>query len=186
MPDSSTPGERRDRHIRRCVLIGLPGSGKSTVGRALARHLDWQFLDVDEEIERMTGSTIPTLFRSEGESAFRAMEFRLTAALSSQADAVLAPGGGWSAQPGAFESLPPDSATVWLRVSPEEAFRRLRGSPLRDRPLLAGPDPLATLHALLAQRHEHYARADLIVDVDGRGAEEISGTITEWLKRSIS
>jgi shikimate kinase len=171
---------------RRCVLIGLPGSGKSTTGAHLADRLGWSFFDVDGEIERRTGSTIAELFRTDGESAFRAMEARLTAELSSLAETVLAPGGGWAAQPGALDSLPPDTAVVWLRVAPEEAIRRLRGSPLRDRPLLSGPDPLGTLRALHDQRTRHYERAGLVIDVDGLGVDEISRTIIEWLRRSIS
>lgn len=171
--------------FERCVLVGLPGAGKTTVGRAVAAALSWRFIDVDTEIERATGETIAGLFRSEGETAFRAMELRLTAGLSSQSRLVLAPGGGWAAQPGALESLPERSAVVWLRVSPEEAIARLGGSPM-ERPLLAGQDPLSTLRRLLSQREAHYARADLIVDVDGRAVAEISGTISEWLKRSTS
>jgi shikimate kinase len=178
--------ESLKRHIERCVLIGLPGSGKTTTGSLVARELGWTFYDIDAEIARRNGLSVADLFQSRGEMAFRAMESRLTAELSSLAETVLAPGGGWAAQPGALETLPAATGTVWLRVSPEEAIRRLRGSPERERPLLAGPDPLAALRRLLDQRSEFYERADLIVDVDGRGAEDISGTITEWLRRRTS
>jgi shikimate kinase len=167
----------------RVVLIGLPGAGKSTVGPILARRLGWQCLDLDHEIMRRTGRTVAELFHADGEAAFRAMESRLTVELSSLPERVLAPGGGWAAQPGALESLPAGTAVVWLRIAPEEAIRRLRGSSV-DRPLLSGPDPLANLRALARQRTERYARADLTVDVDGLAAAETAEIITEWLRRS--
>jgi shikimate kinase len=166
------------------VLVGLPGAGKSTVGRMLASRLGWTFTDIDEEIVDRTGATVPELF-TRGEAAFRELEARLTAELSSLTHTVLAPGGGWAAQPGSLEALPAGTPVVWLRVSPDEALRRLRGSPI-PRPLLAGADPLAVLHELAQQRTERYARADLIVDVDGRAAAEIAEEITEWLQRSTS
>lgn len=169
--------------IERCVLIGLPGAGKTTVGADLADRLGWRFVDVDAEIVRLSGRSIPEMFRSDGEKAFRAMELRLTAELSSGSRIVLAPGGGWAAQPGALDALPVGTATVWLRVSAEEAIRRLGGSPV-DRPLLAGADPIGALRRLALERHEHYSRANLVVDVDGLAAADISRTIIEWLRRS--
>jgi shikimate kinase len=167
------------------VLIGLPGAGKSTVAPILADLLGWRAVDLDDEIVRATGLTVAELFQRDGESAFRAMEARLTVELSSRAYLVVAPGGGWAAQPGSLEMLPAGTASVWLRVTPEEAIRRLRGSPVR-RPLLAGPDPLAALSELAAQRNERYALADFTVDVDGLSAAETARIISEWQRRSTS
>jgi shikimate kinase len=132
-----------------------------------------------------TGESVAELFRSRGEAAFRALEARLTAELSSLTHLVLAPGGGWAAQPGALEDIPPGTAVVWLRVTAAEALRRLRGTPVM-RPLLAGPDPLGALDALAEQRTQWYERADLTIDVAGRSAAQIAEELSEWLKRSTS
>lgn len=173
------------QHADRCVLVGLPGSGKSTVGPILARSLGWDYYDFDEEIVRRAGCSVASLFQERGEMAFRAMEAELTAELSSLPRAVLAPGGGWAAQPGLLESLPRGAAVIWLRVSPEEAIRRLRGSPV-ERPLLTGPDALGVVRWLARERNDRYARADLVVDVDEIGPDEIATTISEWLRPDTS
>lgn len=140
---------------------------------------------MDDAIVATTGSTVAELFRDRGEAGFRRLEAELTAGLSSRHHVVLSPGGGWAAQPGSLESLPAGTATVWLRVSPAEAMRRLGGSPV-ERPLLAGADPLGALRSLAEQRTERYTQADLVVDVDGRTAADITGQIIEWLERSTS
>jgi shikimate kinase len=125
------------------------------------------------------------VFQQDGESAFRAMEARLTAGLSSHTQTVLSTGGGWAAQPGLIEALPPGTALVWLRIQPEEALQRLRGSP-DQRPLLAGPDPLGAMLALAEQRTHRYALADCTIDVDARAADAVAQEISEWLERSTS
>ena len=156
---------------RLIALIGFMAAGKSTVGARLARSLGWRFIDVDREIERRTGRSIPDLFRDPGEPAFRALESELTAALLTEDHAVLALGGGWAAQPGALESVPPAARTVWLRVSAAEAERRAAAAPAA-RPLLAGVEPGAAA-ALLRRREAAYGRADFHVEVDHRTPEEI-------------
>jgi shikimate kinase len=126
---------------------------------------------------------VAELFQTDGESAFRAMERELTVELSSVSGVVLAPGGGWAGQPGLLEAMPAGTVTVWLDVQPEEAIRRLRGSPL-ERPLLHGADPTGAIRALAEQRTERYAQADLRVSVDDRTADDVAGIIIEWLRRS--
>lgn len=151
------------------------------MGAAVAHRLGWTFHDVDREIERFTGLSIPALFQNEGEAAFRAMEFRLTLELCSQPHTVVAPGGGWAAQPGSMHALPASAATIWLRIRPAEAIRRLRGNP-EERPLLMGADPLTALEALARQRLSSYEDALHVVDVDGRTVPEIADAICEWLR----
>jgi shikimate kinase len=175
-PESPSPSPSPSPVPSVVVLLGLPGAGKSTVGRILADRLDYEFIDPDEEIEKTTGTTIAEIFRRKGEAAFRLLERQLTYGLSSARRTVLAPGGGWIANPGAREALPADALLVWLRVSPEEAVRRVEASGVA-RPLLGGPDPIAAVRALGAARNPLYAKADRTVDVDGRSPDAIVNDI---------
>lgn len=167
--------------VRLVALVGFMAAGKTTVGRRLADRLGWRFIDVDLEIASRSGRTIAEWFRDPGEAAFRAMEAELTATLLSEDHTVLALGGGWAAQPGAFEAVPSGARTVWLRVSAAEAVRRAAADPV-VRPLLAGDDaPDHTVRALLQKREAAYGRADFRVDVDGRAPDEIVHEILDGL-----
>lgn len=168
---SGADGTSPDAPIRRVLLIGFMASGKTTVGRQLAERLGWRFFDVDEEIVRRSGQTVPEIFREHGESVFRALEARLAAEIRTAERAVIAPGGGWVTTPGALDDLPAGTFVVWLRVSAEEAVRRAGGA--MDRPLLAGADPLDRARTLIAERESLYSRADLVVDVDDRTVAEV-------------
>ena len=154
------------------VLVGISGAGKSTVGPLLAKRLGWRFIDFDEEIVRTAGRSIAEIFRTDGEAAFRALERRLTRELSSVADTVVAPGGGWITDSDALAGLPRSARVIWLRVSPEEAVRRLQQSPV-ERPLLAGPDPAARAREILLRREPLYQQAHHTIDVDARAPEAI-------------
>lgn len=171
----------REVPVGRLVLIGFMGSGKSTVGRRLAELLGWDFVDFDEEIERMTGRSIPELFAEEGEPAFRALEAEITDAVAELEEVVLAPGGGWVTQPELVDALAPDSWIVWLSVSPEAAVERVEADDTR-RPLLAGPDPLSKAKRLIRSREPFYRRAaDAVVEVDGRAVDEVAYAIVDML-----
>lgn len=147
------------------VLVGLPGVGKSTVGRAAAARLGWDFLDFDEEIERREGRTVARLFAERGEAAFRALERALTAEVAGRERIVLAPGGGWAAQPGLMDLLRPPARIIHLAVGPAAAAARL-GAGRAARPLLQGPDATARIAALLRDRAAAYARADVVLDTE--------------------
>lgn len=170
------------RHI---VLIGLPGAGKTTVGRALARRLGRPFVDFDEEIVRREGRTISTIFASEGEAYFRRLESRLTTETLSGAASVLSPGGGWVVEPGLLESARASALLVHLRVSLTTAVRRM-GSEAKTRPLLAGPDLMVTLERLWTTRRERYALADVEIDTEMLDSEEVAGRIHALIDRSAS
>jgi shikimate kinase len=149
------------------VLVGLPGSGKTSVGRALAARLGRPFVDFDEEIERREGRLISRIFAERGELHFRALERRLTEEMRDAGGGmVLAPGGGWVTVPRVVELLRPPAVVIYLASQPATALDRM-GARRDLRPLVASPDPLAALNRLLAERGDLYeAASDLIVDTE--------------------
>ncbi|MGD8318995.1 MAG: shikimate kinase [Gemmatimonadota bacterium] len=171
-----------DPDVRRIVLVGFMGSGKTTIGEALAAALHWRFEDLDLHIQALDGRDIPTIFRDSGEARFRAMEAEVGARLLSRDGIVLATGGGWAAAAGRLDALPPGTVSVWLRVSPEEAVRRAAAEP-GARPLLADPDPLTAARRLLERREPRYARADFAVDTDGVTPERVTNEVLALVER---
>lgn len=148
------------------VLVGLPGAGKSSVGRLLAGRLGWAFVDLDVEIVRAAGGRpVTELFAEEGEAAFRERERAATRTLVGRPRLVVAPGGGWMANPGCEALLRPPARIIHLRVGVRSALHRLEGSG-EVRPLLAVPDPARALAALESRRAEAYARADLELNTE--------------------
>lgn len=144
-------------------LVGLPGSGKSTVGRQLARRLGLPFVDSDQVIEQGIGSSIRAYFDREGETAFRELEAQVIDELTRGPRAVVATGGGAVLRAENRQNLRERGQVVYLRSTPEDLFRRLRND--RQRPLLQVADPLATLKELHAKRHPHYAQtAHFVID----------------------
>ena len=166
--------------LRRIVLVGFMGSGKSSVGRVLARRLGWDFVDLDAQVEKAERRPVAAIFAEAGEGLFRAVEAREAEAILARDGVVMAAGGGWAAAPGRMESLPPETASVWLRVSAEEAVRRSRPRSGK-RPLLAVADPLERARELLAAREPCYARAGLEVDTEGQSVEDVAARILELL-----
>jgi shikimate kinase len=157
------------RHI---VLVGLPGSGKSTVGRMLAEQLQAPFVDVDAVIARKEGKPIIMIFAEQGEPAFRAMEQReVHAALDADASAVIAPGGGWAAQDGALASARGRAMVVYLKAKAETASKR--AEPEGNRPTLLGEDPLGRMRTLLQDREPAYQLADATVETDRLTPEQV-------------
>jgi shikimate kinase len=171
---SNAPSDQFPPRWRRIVLLGFMTSGKTEVGSALAARLGWQHVDLDREIEHSTGKSIEQIFATGGEPAFRALEIEHTARFVNSDRIVFSPGGGWITNPGLFERLPPDTLTVWLKVSPAEILRRLRGAQDQPvRPLLLAPDPLARINQLLGEREPLYRRSVHSLDTDGHSVAEI-------------
>lgn len=147
-------------------LVGLPGGGKSTVGRHLARRLGADFVDTDAVIERRLGCTIREFFDREGESAFRDEEEQVLAELVAQHRGVMATGGGIVLREPNRRLLHDATTCVYLRASPDELFRRLRHD--TQRPLLQVRNPLARLRELHVQRDPLYRQAAHFVLETGR------------------
>lgn len=135
-------------------LIGLPGSGKTTVGRQLARRLQLPFVDSDQQIELRIGGPIRGFFEREGEEAFRELEQTVIEELTRGEPCVLSTGGGAVLRPANRRCLHERCKVFYLRSTPEEVFRRVRHD--RNRPLLQVEDPLQCLRDLYALRDPLY------------------------------
>jgi shikimate kinase len=167
---------------RPIALVGMPGAGKTSVGRIAARRLGLAFFDTDEMVEAEGERTIEQLFVAEGEAAFRERERRLVSRLIGQPRAVIATGGGAMAQAATRQLLLSDTLTVWLRASPETLARRLAAAP--PRPLLAGPDLTDRLRRMLASREEAYDRSDASLVTDGLTAAQAADALADLLSRA--
>lgn len=147
-------------------LVGMPGGGKSTVGRQLARMLDLPLRDTDREIEAAVGCPVREFFARHGEAAFRDLEQEAIEALTRGGPLVLATGGGAVLREANRRVLRQRTTVVYLRATPEELMRRLRHD--SQRPLLQGPDPQARLRQLWRERDPLYRRCAHYIFDTGR------------------
>ena len=176
------------RHI---VLVGLPGSGKSTVGRLVSEKLGAPLIDVDSLLVREMGMPVVQIFGMLGEVRFREMERDAVSAAQAGAPGVIVPGGGWAAQPGQLEAghLAVDrgaaakhaSLVVYLSCLPATAAKRAGRSEVR--PLLAGIDPQQKLDTLLREREPFYRLADHQVQADTGSAEQVALEVVELARQ---
>ncbi len=144
----------------KAVLIGMPGSGKSTIGRRLAKSLGVALLDTDAVIEQTTGRTIPDIFTNDGETGFRRIEEQVVRDTLTSHDGVLSLGGGAITSPGVREALS-GHTVIYLEISATEGVRRTGGG-TTVRPLLAGGDRAEKFRTLMSQRVPLYRRAATI------------------------
>ena len=164
-----------------CIsLVGLPGSGKSTIGRQLAARLNLQFFDSDSVIERRLGCSIREFFEREGEPAFRDIEQTVIDDLSQTPNCVVSTGGGSVLRPANRDMLRTRCETVYLHSPPQEIFRRLRND--RNRPLLQVADPLARLESLYSERDPLYREtASFVVETGRPSVSTVVNTIVTVL-----
>jgi len=165
-------------------LIGPMGSGKTAVGRYLARLLDYPFLDSDHEIEQRTGADIPLIFEREGESGFRHREREVIAELSARQRIVLATGGGAVLDADTRRALKSRGWVAYLETSVTQQAERAGRT--RHRPLLQGTDPTRRLDELLQQREPLYREiADLTVSTDHRRVPWVAEFIVQRYRESL-
>src|SRR5215217_6238779 len=164
----------------KAVLVGLPGSGKSTIGRRLAKALDTSLLDTDAAIEQNTGRSIPDIFATDGEEEFRRIEERVVRDALQSHDGVLSLGGGAVTTEGVREALA-GHTVVYLEISAAEGVRRTGGTTVR--PLLAGVDRGEKFKTLIAQRVPLYRRvATMRVNTNRRNPGAVVRCIVERLE----
>jgi len=160
------------RHI---VLVGLPGSGKSTVGRLVADGLPAPFIDIDSLLVREMGMPVSQIFGMVGEARFRELERDAVNAAQGGDPGVIVPGGGWAAQPGHLDTANSGCLSIYLRCLPATAAKRSQQG--EARPLLAGVDPAQRMRTLFEEREPFYARAHHTVQTDRSAPEAVAAEI---------
>ena len=156
------------RHV---ILVGLPGSGKSTVGKLVAEALGAKVIDIDGLLVREMGMPIPQIFGMVGEARFREMERDAVKAAQGGDPCVIVPGGGWAAQPGQLEAAKQSCLTIYLKCLPATATKRSEQG--EARPLLAGGDPGQKMRALLQEREPFYLQAHHQVSTENLPVEAV-------------
>lgn len=169
---------------RSIALVGMPGSGKSSIGRRLAPRLGLPFVDADTEIEAAADMSIPEMFAKHGESYFRAGEARVIARLLDDGPAVIATGGGALLHAGTRALIRERAVSIWLKADVPVLLRRVRRK--SDRPLLQGDDPEQKLKELLAQREPIYAQSDIVVTSREGPHDTVVESIIESLERWLA
>jgi len=150
------------RHV---LLVGLPGSGKSTVGRLVANGLPAPLIDIDGLLVREMGMPVSQIFGMVGEARFREMERDAVIAAQGGNPGVIVPGGGWAAQPGQLDAAKGSSLVIYLQCMTGTAARRSQQGEVR--PLVAGVDPAQRMRALLEEREKFYLLAHHQVNAEG-------------------
>jgi 3-dehydroquinate synthase len=171
-----------DRRITNLIITGFSGTGKSQVAKEVARRLNWDFLDTDDEIVEQTGKPIAEIFRQDGEGKFRELERETIRKACQQRQTVIAIGGGAIVDPQNYELLAKTGVIVCLEAKPEtiyeHLFREAACSPETEvRPLLSTDNPLERIRQLKASRQPYYAKADWTIHTDGLSINEVAAEV---------
>lgn len=161
------------------ILVGLPGSGKTTIGRAAARLLQWPHVDLDTEIEHRAHAAVHEIFARHGEAHFRELEKAITRELATCSRTVMSAGGGWITNAESVALLRETGRIIYLRATPARLIERLASARVR-RPLLEVPDPLGTLESLYSDRQALYEQADLVLDTEVVDRKELIEQVRDY------
>jgi shikimate kinase len=162
------------------VLAGFMGSGKTTVGRLLAKRLGWQFIDTDEEVERLTKTSIQELFLLRGEETFRAIERDIVWAASQLDHAVISIGGGALLHPDSVADLKKNGFLIWLKVCPHSILKRIPDT--TSRPLLHAKHPACSIPGLIRQRRATYENCQLAIRTDRLTPQQVADQIMQEIQ----
>ncbi len=166
---------------RHLLLVGLPGAGKSLVGRQVAEALGAPLFDIDSLLVREMGMPVEQIFGMVGEPRFREMEHKaVLAAVAAEEPAVIVPGGGWAAQPGQMHGAREFALIIYLRCLPATASKRVDQG--EARPLLEGSDPAGRMRKLLELREPFYKLADFEVAAD-RAPDEVAAGVVDLARK---
>ncbi|MBI4845464.1 MAG: shikimate kinase [Candidatus Omnitrophica bacterium] len=164
------------------ALVGFMGTGKSAIGVLLSKRLKWNYVDLDELIEKKENMRITSIFSEKGEPYFRNVEKQITAEVSAREGLVIACGGGVVLDKGNILNLKKNGIIICLKASPEVILERTRGQ--KHRPLLNVADPKKKIEELLVQREKFYAQADYAVDTSSLAKKTVVNKILNWLREN--
>lgn len=159
------------------VLVGFMGTGKTSVGRALADRLDMKFIDMDDVIVEREDKSIPDIFAQDGEPYFRSVERKLVQELAVETGLVIGAGGGIVLDPANIDDFSRTGLVVCLSASPETILERVEHD--TNRPLLAGGDKMAKIKGILEKRQARYDAIPCRLDTDGLSIEEVVDAIVD-------
>ncbi|MCX5716150.1 MAG: shikimate kinase [Candidatus Omnitrophica bacterium] len=174
-------GISRRGWVKNIVLIGFMGTGKSVLGKRLAKLLKMPFISTDDIIEQKEGRTISEIFGSLGEQYFRDAEKEAVKGASAMEGVVIAAGGGAVLNEENITNLKKNGVMFCLTASAQDIYERTKN--YKHRPLLNVADPVTRIKELLAERSMFYAKANFQIDTTGKSVEEVTHEIIKWLKK---
>jgi shikimate kinase len=166
--------------MRNIVLFGFMGTGKTVVGKEVARRLGMEFLDMDDVIEEKEGRTISEIFAGKGERHFREVESKVASELAGREGLVIATGGGVVLNEGNVEALQSSGVGICMEARPEVIYGRVKDE--SHRPLLMTDNPLGEIKGLLRQRGPYYARVRHQIDTSELSVEEAVERVLDIVK----